>query len=115
MKILICGDDALIATMLEDIVAWHGHDACGVASSSEGALALAGAEEPDLAFVDLNLLDGRVGLRLVERLSEIRVPCVIVSGEARTLRPEESPAIACLGKPLDERRLADILATRPTL
>lgn len=101
MKIFICEDNALVAMMLEDLIADLGHEPVGIADTSRRALEgidLSGAE---LALVDLDLADGPTGLGLVADLRRRGVPAIIVSGQTATV-PLDHGAVALVPKPIDE-------------
>ena len=61
LRVLIVEDEALVAAELEWLVLDAGHEPVGSAVAGDEAAALAGATQPDLALVDVNLGDGPTG------------------------------------------------------
>lgn len=105
MRILICEDNFVIALDLQGVIEELGHACCGIASRSDQCLAMCGAESPDLVLVDLDLADGPTGLDVVEALSKLGVPAIIVSGQ--TGRLGDHAAKAVLPKPVNKPQLRE--------
>jgi DNA-binding NarL/FixJ family response regulator len=80
-RVLVVDEDALAATVLHDILEQAGSSVIGLPSSAEEGLALARAEPPDVAFVDLGSADEGIALigDLVELDSAIR--CLLLTGD----------------------------------
>ena len=57
-QVLVVEDDPLIAADVEQALTKAGYQVCGVASSEEGALEMAGRSHPDFAVLDVNLDPG---------------------------------------------------------
>lgn len=70
LRILLVEDEFLIALDLEQILQEAGHLVVGIASTASDALRLANETNPQLAFVDVDLRDGRTGFDVAKRLSE---------------------------------------------
>lgn len=66
--ILIVEDEFLVAMELEDIVSNAGLRVIAVASDAESAARV--EHVPDIAFVDLNLRDGRTGPAIAHNLAQ---------------------------------------------
>ena len=109
MNILICEDNPIIAMDLGGMLEDMGHQVCGTADTSAKGMQECARKRPDLVMVDLNLADGRTGLDLVNKLADLCIPSVIVSGETNTL-PETTWAKAVVSKPFDETLIAQALA-----
>ena len=109
MKILICEDNVIVAMNLEMMIEDLGHVSGGLVTSSVDCLRVCETEAPDLVLVDLDLVDGPTGLGLVDRLNEIGIPSIIVSGQAETLGDDHG-AFRALVKPVDEARLGRAIA-----
>lgn len=109
MNVLVCEDDPIIAMDLSFTLEDLGHKVIGTVASSRQCLSRCASDPPDLVTVDLTLLDGRTGLRLVDLLAELGIPTIIVSGEAH-LVPRPTSARAVLEKPFSEALLARALA-----
>ncbi len=68
MKVLIVEDEIFAALHLEATIEELGCKVVGIAPDAESAMELA-AEQPDLAFVDLNLRDGLTGPEIARDLA----------------------------------------------
>lgn len=109
MNILICEDNPIIALDLGGMLEDMGHQVCGTVDTSAKGMQECARKKPDLVMVDLNLADGRTGLELVDKLADLCIPSVIVSGETNTL-PKTTWAKAIVSKPFDEALIAQALA-----
>ena len=94
--ILIVEDDALVASLIKDVLEESGFAVAGLASSGPEALALAEENRPTLALVDICLTGPMDGIEVASRLGEdLGVPAIFLSGvvdraveeRARALRP----------------------------
>ena len=113
-RVLIVEDEGLVAMEIETFLVSAGHDVVGAASGRAVALALARAERPDLALVDVRLANGDSGLDLAADLSALGVPVLLVTGNC----PQElgrSVALGCLHKPFDEHQLLAAVAAAARL
>ena len=61
LKILIVEDEVILAVELECVLEEMGHRVVGHAVGSRDAVELVARETPDLALIDLQLLDGPTG------------------------------------------------------
>ncbi len=86
-RVLIIEDEFLIALDVAETVEAMGLEVAGFASGRSHALAL--AQAADIAFVDVNLADGRTGPALGRELAEVYGLTVIYM----TANPEEVDAI----------------------
>jgi len=77
--VLLVEDETMIALNLEALVEDMGFAVTGLAADSGSARALAEANPPDVAVVDLNLLDGRTGLALAGHLFRTFGTVVIIA------------------------------------
>lgn len=110
LRVLIVEDQALLAIELELILGEAGCDVVGCAMDRAGALALAGADPPDLALVDINLLDGMTGPDIAARLVHEFGTRVIFL----TANPEQIPgglagALGSVSKPFDEATIRAVV------
>jgi two-component system, response regulator PdtaR len=113
-RILVVEDEGLVALEIETFLMGAGHDVVGVAAGRAVALALARAERPDLALVDVRLANGDSGLDLAADLSALGVPVLLVTGNC----PQDlgrSVALGCLHKPFDEHQLLAAVAAAARL
>jgi DNA-binding response OmpR family regulator len=119
LKVLIAEDDLMIATMVEEILTMHGYEVCGIARTVTEAVSLGRRCNPDLAVVDLQLADGRLGTEIVAQLGPAARPGVLyATGTADQVTLSAADGHACLAKPYHFADLlrglqivADIVAT----
>ena len=107
---MIVEDQALLAMELELVVAESGCHVIGSAMDMAGAFAIAERDRPDLALIDLNLLDGMTGPQIAERLVNEFGSAVIFL----TANPEQIPdgfvgALGVVSKPFDEATIRDFV------
>lgn len=108
---MIVEDQAILAMEIEMVLTDVGCDVVGCAMDQAGAFAVADRERPDLAFVDVNLLDGLTGPQIAHRLVE-DYGCAVVF---LTANPEQIPegfagALGAVSKPFDEATLRAVVA-----
>lgn len=108
---MIVEDQAILAMELEMVLTDAGCDVVGCAMDREGAFAVADRERPDLALVDVNLLDGLTGPQIAKRLVE-DYGCAVVF---LTANPEQIPegfagALGAVSKPFDEQTIRAVVA-----
>lgn len=99
---MIVEDQALLAMELEHVLTDSGCDVVGCAMDCAGALMIAEHQRPDLALVDVNLLDGRTGPRIARHLVQDYGAAVVFL----TANPEQIPegfsgALGAMVKPVD--------------
>jgi DNA-binding NarL/FixJ family response regulator len=113
MRILIVEDDALIAMDMAGLVEDLGHEVLATAPAAETALALARADRPDIALVDIRLAGKADGGELAAWLyRDLGVRSLFVSGsitEAFREAMAEHHPIGFLGKPITHRNLGEAL------
>lgn len=95
---------------LELVLTDAGYDVVGRAMDAAGALAIADRERPELALVDLNLLDGLTGPQISETLVRNYGATVVFL----TANPEQIPegfagALGVLSKPFDDQTLCAVV------
>lgn len=110
MHVLICEDEALLATEIEAIAGEAGTTVTGMATTAAQARRLAARAAPDVAIIDLHLDDGRSGAALAAELAGRGARIVIVSGDTAV-----DPLLAgiphvFLAKPINPAMLRDLLA-----
>lgn len=104
LRILIVEDEALISMDLEYVLEDLGHEIVGVAASSDTAMRLASEHKPDLAFVDIQLLDGPTGVDVAASLARDNVTKVVfTSGNVNRIPADFAGAVGSIGKPYSER------------
>ena len=104
LRVLIVEDEALLLMQLEMAIEDEGHDVVGTAM-----IALAGMVEPDVAFVDLQLLDGPTGVDVARHLrGSKRTMVVFITANATRLPSDYEGAAGIVSKPFSQ---AGIVAT----
>jgi DNA-binding NarL/FixJ family response regulator len=95
-QILVVEDDALVAGYIRDVLEESGYGVLGAASTGAEAFALAAAQQPRLALVDIMLAGPLDGIAVAQELRErFGVPSIFLSGvddpaiieQARIARP----------------------------
>lgn len=109
MKILIVEDEALVAMAMENYLAGAGHTVVGQADNFDTAVTLAGKTRPDLALVDINLVDGDSGVEVASELHRQSVPCLMVTSNCNPHRALDG-AVGCLQKPVNQLILVQAVA-----
>ena len=110
-RILVVEDEGLVALEIETFLTGAGHEVVGTAPDRAGAVALARAERPDLALVDMRLSGGDSGLDLAADLSSLGIPVLFVTGNCPAEKGGAvASAVGCLHKPFDERQLLAAVA-----
>ncbi|WP_099827201.1 response regulator [Oceaniglobus indicus] len=108
-RILIVEDEILVAMDLEDTLRDVGHDMVGIAPDTRTAMRLA-EQCPDVAFVDINLRDGRTGMEIGRRLAvEFGVRVIFTSANTDLLGRGIDGTIGYLPKPYSARQVLDAL------
>ena len=70
LRVMIVEDEALLLMQMENLIEDEGHSVVGTAMSSEEAILVAEAVEPDVMFVDVHLLDGPTGVDIARRFRD---------------------------------------------
>ena len=70
-RILVVEDEVLIALELECLLEDLGHVSVGVAGSSADAIALGRTALPDVALVDIHLIDGPTGVEVARQYAAV--------------------------------------------
>jgi CheY-like chemotaxis protein len=113
VKVLLADDDALIRSLVSDLLADLGH-AVVVAADGAEAVTLSAREPPDVLVLDLLMprLSGLDALRAM-RDAGVAAPAVLLTaitdGSARALEGADEVAVV-LEKPVSRRALARALA-----
>lgn len=110
LRILIVEDEILIGLELESLLQDMGHEVAGVASSSAEAVALGQKLRPDLAFVDIHLVDGPTGVDVARRLVEQGVTVLFMTANTKRIPEDCAGAKGVISKPYTERGVRQALA-----
>ena len=111
LRVLVVEDEAIVAIMLEDMLAAMGCVVVAVAASLARGLALAADDTLaiDAAVLDVNL-SGEHAYPIAERLAARGVPFVLSSGLGRRSLNQLFPGAPTLTKPFDVQQLEAALA-----
>ena len=110
LRILVVEDEALIALELEFLLDDLGYVTVGVAASSAEAIALGRATAPDVALVDVHLVDGPTGVDVARALSaDPRTTVVFMTANAKRIPDDFAGAFGVIAKPYSERAVASTL------
>jgi len=102
-KVLVVEDEIFVAIEIESVLQELGHLPVGIAADSRRAMEL--ASEAELAFVDLNLVDGPTGMDLGRRLADGGVTVLYMTANPSQLGDGVPGTIGVLPKPVNEREL----------
>ncbi len=112
LRVVIFEDEPMIALDVQEAVENAGHTMCGIFKDSSAAEAIAAEVKPDLAIIDLNLIDGATGADLAKFFHDRGCEIIVFSGnnniDIRLCRITHT----FIGKPLAPHLLAHAL--RPT-
>ncbi|CAN5176473.1 response regulator [soil metagenome] len=111
LRVMIVEDQAILAMELEMVLTDAGCDVVGCAMDRQSAYAIAERERPNLALVDVNLLDGMTGPQVADRLVSTYGAAVIFL----TANPEQIPegfagALGAVSKPFDDQTIEAVVA-----
>ncbi|MEH3116544.1 MAG: response regulator [Methylorubrum populi] len=111
LRILVVEDEVLIALELECLLEDLGHVSVGVAGCSTDAIALGRSTAPDVALVDIHLVDGPTGVEVARQLSaDPRTTVLFMTANAKRIPPDFAGALGVIAKPYSERAVASALA-----
>jgi len=108
-KILLVEDEFIITLEMELALLNLGCVVLGPAASAAQALALLDRERPDVAMLDVRLLDGLV-TPVAERLGALGVPFVLVTAYDTAQLPPPLRAAPLLAKPVNDNELRRLLS-----
>ena len=100
MRILIVEDELIIAIDVEASLSEEGHQVVGIARESETALGLGRRLRPDLALVDIHLVDGETGPEIARHLKDMGIPVLFMTANASTLPDGMAGALGVIPKPV---------------
>jgi DNA-binding response OmpR family regulator len=105
LRILIVEDDALIGTLLAELLARMGHDVCGIEANEADAVAAAVRHRPHLMIVDARLGEESGISAVDEILGGGPVPHIFITGDTAMLETLR-PGAVVIQKPFRETELA---------
>lgn len=106
-KVLLVEDEILVAMEFENLLLDLGHEPVGIAADSRQALAL--ANEAEVAFVDLNLIDGPTGAELGRALAGCGVTVVYMTANPEQLGQGVAGTVGVIAKPADNAELRQVI------
>lgn len=110
LRILVVEDEALIALELQCLLEDLGYVIAGVAASSAEAIELGRATSPDIALVDIHLIDGPTGIEVARILSlDPRISVVFMTANDKRIPADFAGALGVIAKPYSERAVAGAL------
>lgn len=110
LRILVVEDEALIALELQCLLEDLGHVIAGVAASSAEAIELGRATSPDIALVDIHLIDGPTGIEVARILSlDPHISVVFMTANDKRIPADFAGALGVIAKPYSERAVASAL------
>lgn len=98
-KVLVVEDEIFVAIELENLLYDLGHQPVGIAADSRKALSL--ADEAELAFVDINLLDGPTGIEVGKALAANGVTVIYMTANPSQLGNGVPGTVGVIPKPLE--------------
>jgi CheY-like chemotaxis protein len=108
-RMLIAEDEALVAIMMEDIVAELGWSVIGPFAKAADALAAAEAEDIDAAILDINL-GGESVYPVADALMRRGVPFVFTTGYGAESIDRRFATAPILHKPIDRKMLEEVFS-----
>lgn len=101
--ILIVEDEIFVAMDIERILADAGYSVMAIAADRQSALE--GTNRPDLAFVDINLRDGKTGPSIACELAERGTKVIYVTANPAQIDPVAETAIGFIRKPFSDNAI----------
>ena len=111
LRIMIVEDEALLLMQLEAMLEDEGYNVVGTAMSSREAFTVARETNPDLALVDIHLLDGPTGVDVARHLKVSGDTLVVfITANAKRIPDDFVGAAGVISKPFSENGLRAALA-----
>lgn len=102
-RVLVVEDEIFVAIEFENLLYDLGHQPVGIAADSRKALAL--ADQAELAFVDINLVDGPTGIDVGKALAERGVTVVYMTANPAQLGDGVPGTVGVIPKPVEPTEL----------
>ena len=106
--VLIVEDEILVAMDIERILAGAGHVVSAIAADREEAMAA--ADTAGIAFVDVNLRDGRTGPDIARALSDHGLQVIYITANPAQIGSCGNGALAYVRKPFHDDAILDAMA-----
>jgi CheY-like chemotaxis protein len=110
LRVLVVEDSWHVATAVESLLRSYGAEVAGPVASTAEAERLIAEQIPDVAIVDINLRGGELAYDLIDKLSDLAVRVVVMSGYS-ALRQHQDKVSAVLHKPITEAELLAAVRT----
>ena len=110
LRILVVEDSWHVATAVQSLLRSFGADVAGPVASTAEAERLVAERIPDVAVVDINLRGGELAYDFIDKLSDLAVRIVVMSGYS-ALRLHQDKVAAVLHKPITEAELLAAVRT----
>ena len=104
LRVLVVEDSWHVATAIQSLLRSFGAEVAGPAATTGDAERLLTERLPHVAIVDINLRGGELAYDLIDKLNNLAVRVVVVSGYS-TLRLHQDKVAAVLQKPITEAEL----------
>jgi CheY-like chemotaxis protein len=104
LRVLVVEDSWHVATAVQSLLRSYGAEVAGPVASTAEAERLVAERIPDVAIVDINLRGGELAYDLIDKLSDLAVRVVVMSGYS-ALRQHQDKVAAVLHKPITEAEL----------
>jgi CheY-like chemotaxis protein len=80
LRVLVVEDSWHVATAIESLLRSFGAEVAGPVASTADAERLLAEQLPDVAIVDINLRGGELAYDLIDKLNDLAVRVIVVSG-----------------------------------
>ena len=107
-RVLVVEDEAMIATLLESILADAGCSVVGPIGTVGRALETLECDKVDVALLDVSV-NGRDAYPIADKLKERNIPMVFVSGFSQQNMPSRYRRYAYLAKPFEPEAILAML------
>lgn len=99
VSLLIVEDDVLPAMALRDELEDAGYSVMDLTERASEALAAARECKPDMALVNIELQGRDDGIALAQKLTDMGIPVLFISGQVSRARSASTAAVGSLPKP----------------
>jgi CheY-like chemotaxis protein len=104
LRVLVVEDSWHVATAIQSLLRSFGAEVAGPVASTADAERLLAEQLPHVAIVDINLRGGELAYGLIDKLNELAVRVIVVSGYSAP-RLQQDKVAAVLQKPITEAEL----------
>ncbi len=108
-RVLVVEDEAMVAMLIQDLLAELDCEVTLVASNAAQAADFAQTCDVDFALLDVNLGGGQTSFQAATILGQRRMPFAWITGYGRDGVPASFSGAPILSKPIDPHLLADVV------